>query len=213
MSHLSLGIQKSSHIRLEFNKESQKIKIEMYLKYINNQHGPHNKFWFHKVQLAKKESYPKDLVVTEVKAEIRMESLLHHTAERLVKFLELKSDEFLSLKMVSKYGFDGTNSSSYKQKWNNGTGNDEHIFCASIAPLQLINVDNGQILWTNPRPSSPRFCRPLLIEFAKETSELCKQKRADFESQIGDLQPCMIGNITIRFELSLTMIDGKVGVQ
>lgn len=152
-------------------------------------------------------------MVTEVKAEIRMEPLLHHTAERLITSLGLKSDNLVSLKMIVKYGFDGTNSTSYKQRWNNGVGNDEHIFCASIVPLQVINVDNGQILWTNPRPSSTRFCRPLLIEFAKETSNLCKQKQADYESQIANLQPCVIGNVIVRFELALTMIDGKVRIQ
>lgn len=152
-------------------------------------------------------------MVTEVKAEIRMESLLHHTAERLITILGLESDTLVSLKMIVKYGFDGTNSSSYKQRWKNGVGNDDHIFCASIVPLQLLNVDNGQIFWRNPRPSSTRFCRPLLIEFAKETSNLCKEKEADYESQIANLQPYVIGNVIVRFELALTMIDGKVGLQ
>lgn len=165
------------------------------------------------MQSAKKDSYPKDLVVTDAKAEIRLESLLHHTAERLLLFLGLQSDDRIELKMVVKYGFDGTNSSSYKQRWTNGVGNDDHIFCATIVPLQLISDDNGKIFWTNPRPSSTRFCRPLLIEFAKETSDLCRQKAADYESQIEHLEPCVIGNIIVRFQLALTMIDGKVMIR
>lgn len=125
-------------------------------------------------------------------------------------FLAREFADPVVLELHFKYGFDGTNANGWKQKWQTGDGNDQHIFCSSIVPLQLQNVANGEVLWTNPRPSSTRLCRPVKIEFVRETTELCKQEEHEFNEQILNLQPCLILNASIIFKLSLTMIDGKV---
>jgi len=44
-----------------------------------------------------------------------------------------------------------------------------------------------KIIWKNPRPSSTRYCRPLRLQFAKETAQ-----------------------IKIKHSLQLTMVEGKI---
>jgi hypothetical protein len=41
-------------------------------------------------------------------------------------------------------------------------------------PIRLIDEESGAIIWQNPVPSSVRFCRPISIEFSKETPEKTK---------------------------------------
>lgn len=148
--------------------------------------------------------------MTETKAEVPLQDLLNHTAHRLMAHLKLELATTTPLLLIVKYGFDGTNSTKYKQKWNGDSGDDEHIVCSSLVPLQLVNPETGYVLWTNSRPSSTRLCRPIKIEFVRETSEFCKQEERSLGDQIGGLQPIATMNSEIHFKLSLTMIDGKV---
>ena len=109
-----------------------------------------------------------------------------------------------------KYGFDGTSAKSYNQKWSGDMGNDTHIFCSSVVPLELSRADTKEIIWTNPRPSSVRLCRPIRIQFIKETSEISKNEEEDLKNQIDKLRPYTAKGCTTFYELQLTMIDGKV---
>lgn len=135
---------------------------------------------------------------------------MNHTTERLMIFLAREFVNPVVLELHFKYSFDGTNANGWKQKWQSGHGNDQQIFCSSIVPLRLQNVATREVLWTNPRPSSTRLCRPVKIEFVRETAELCKQEERGFSEQISNLEPLLIPNVSIIFKLSLTMIDGKV---
>jgi hypothetical protein len=87
--------------------------------------------------------------------------------------------------LISKWGFDGSSGlSQYKQKFddqrnlNNGNSSNASIFTSitSFVPTQLINGDpkltNKTIIWQNPRPSSPRFCRPIRLQVCHETTEI-----------------------------------------
>lgn len=143
---------------------------------------------------------------------VLLQDLLNHTAQRLILHLGLESATITPLVLMVKYGFDGTNGTKWKQKWNNTTGNDEHIFCSSLVPLELLNPATGCVLWTNPRPSSTRLCRPIKIEFVRETSEICKQEEESLGEQIAALHPVTTMNWEINFKLALTMIDGKVSI-
>lgn len=45
-------------------------------------------------------------------------------------------------------------------------------------------------MWKNPRPSSPRFFRPIKIEFVRETVEVSKNVVSNIKNQIKSLSPC-----------------------
>lgn len=88
------------------------------------------------------------------------------------------------------------------------------MFIASLVPLRLIEITSEAVLWENPRPSSTRFCRPISIEFAKETAEKTENVVADIKSEISSLVPLQIDihgkRLKVKYELHLTAIDGKV---
>ena len=110
-----------------------------------------------------------------------------------------------------KYGFDGTSSNSYKQKQNGKSSSDEYLFCSSLVPLQLVEKKREKnVIWTNPLPSSTRFCRPIRVQFEKETSELTKREEEIMKDQIKNLKSFNYNGFRVHFKLSLTMIDGKV---
>lgn len=158
------------------------------------------------------DTYPDNIKVDEIISEVPLQDLLNHTTKRLLTFLNLQLQENASVKLVLevKYGFDGSHANSYKQKWSNKRGDDAFLFCSSLVPLQL-NVENSsQILWKNPRPSSTRLCRPIRIQFEKETDILTKAEDQHLKNQIADLQPFSQPGCSVKFHLSLTMIDGKV---
>lgn len=71
-----------------------------------------------------------------------------------------------------------------------------------------------RIVWHNSRPASPRFCRPLKIEFKKETAQHAQLQVENVRNQERQLVPLEIevnGNkINVSYKLQLTMVDGKI---
>lgn len=138
---------------------------------------------------------------------------MQQTVKSLCDFLKLPSYEEnirRHLVLYVKYGFDGTNANRYKQKTTENSSVLDYMFCSCIVPLQLVDRDTGHVYWTNSKPSSTRFCRPIKILYAKETDELCKMVEADIKAQIDRLEDIEVGNYAIGFNMMLTMIDGKV---
>jgi hypothetical protein len=90
------------------------------------------------------------------------------------------------------------------------------IFYTRLVPLDL--NDGKSSFWKNKAPSSTRFCRPIRIQYAKETTELIQKERDDVENEIKALNKSIINlvyndlpvQVRINFNLFLTMIDGKV---
>ena len=83
-------------------------------------------------------------------------------------------------------------------------------------PLQLrTNNESGTTtIWTNPAPSSTRFCKPIRIQFVKETKVTLQLEEKYVLEQISTLVPSVVymgnGNVLrIRHSLCMTMIDGK----
>ena len=70
------------------------------------------------------------------------------------------------------------------------------MFCTTIVPLQLKSCN--EILWQNPVPSSPRFCRPIHIQLEKETTQLCQEEDKAIGKEIDNLQP-----LNVRVDLVL----------
>ena len=70
------------------------------------------------------------------------------------------------------------------------------------------------VVCKNPRPSYPRFCRPLKIQFLHENTEATVIEVDNIKEQIDkfDLfQEIVDGKeISVSYELALTMLDGKV---
>lgn len=75
--------------------------------------------------------------------------------------------------------------------------------------MKLLCCDN--VIWENPQPSSTRFCRPIKFEFIKESDEIIRSEKENIENKIHNLSPTHInGDIIVKHELLLTMVDGKV---
>lgn len=109
----------------------------------------------------------------------------------MLEYLDLffPENEITKLEFKIKYGFDGTNANSYNQKWtDDNIHSDNHIFCSSIVPLQLENKKNHVVLWRNPHPSSSRFCRPIRIQYVRETAEVSKEEENYLKHQIKNLK-------------------------
>ncbi|KAL4712324.1 hypothetical protein ACJJTC_004086 [Scirpophaga incertulas] len=129
------------------------------------------------LQKVKKDTYPEIHRVTETCAEVLVQNLMDHTASRLIQHLGeaaegLNEEEKRSLILISKWGCDGSQQVQYKMKFDCEDDSDANIFQTSVVPLQLIYSSEKKILWQNPTPSSPRYCRPIRIRFVKETTDV-----------------------------------------
>lgn len=139
-----------------------------------------------------------------------LQDLLEHTIKRLIKFLNIRFESNTKLTLKLKYGMDGTNTKPYNQQSKNQDWDYSKLFCVSVVPLQLIYETTQEICWTNPRPSSIKFCRPLKITYEKETNDLCKEVESSIKNQINLFKPVEIDGCSIGIQMLCTMIDGKV---
>uniref|UniRef100_A0A6P7GRV6 Uncharacterized protein LOC114345671 n=1 Tax=Diabrotica virgifera virgifera TaxID=50390 RepID=A0A6P7GRV6_DIAVI len=164
------------------------------------------------VQLAKQECYPPRLV-SEMYAEVKLQDLVDHTARRICKYLEEvletycgKENDFV---LLFKWGCDGSQQSQYKQKFDNSEDSDANLFISSLVPLRL--MAQKKVIWQNPHPSSPRFCRPIRMRYIKETRDISNEEVKYIEEQTENLQGTIISEIIIiKHVLVPTMVDGKV---
>lgn len=170
---------------------------------------------YESVTEAKKKCYPEGIMCTEIKAEVSLQNLLNHTAERLLLslkevILHLHPNQRQDLCLISKWGCDGSGShSQYKQKFQDQESSDEHMMVTTIVPIRVITTNNV-LVWQNPRPSSPRYCRPLRLQMAPETSELSRQETTNLQLERADLLPTKNEEWCIKHDLKLTMVDGKM---
>ncbi|KAE8740590.1 hypothetical protein FOCC_FOCC013890 [Frankliniella occidentalis] len=70
-------------------------------------------------------------------------------------------------------------------------------------------------MYQNDRPGSPRHCRPIQLQFRKETKPVIKVIHKNVQSQIKNLVPVEItlpnsSSLTLRHKAVLSMIDGKI---
>lgn len=82
-------------------------------------------------------------------------------------------------------------------------------------PLSIRETSSNQILWVNPTPQSFRSCRPLRIQYRKESKDLILAEKEYVEQQLKNLTPIAAATLkgfivkTI-CNLTLSIIDGKV---
>lgn len=157
--------------------------------------------------------------ISEKGAEIDLQSLLDVTTTRLMESLDPdlsdnNENNEVSLTFIHKWGCDGSSGQSqYKQSFTEACISDNSIFMVSLVPLQLQN-ENNYILWKNPHPSSPKYCRPIKFEYTKETKDKIINEVDRVKEQIAKLNPTKFYKGTkvlcISHVLHLTMVDGKV---
>ncbi|CAH1099488.1 unnamed protein product [Psylliodes chrysocephalus] len=90
--------------------------------------------------------------------------------------LSFKEQEQNNLKIICKWGCDGSQQSQFKQKFKNDADSDANIFQSCFVPLQLVCGKDEKIVWTNPTSSSPRYCRPIRFRFVKETTDIMEEE-------------------------------------
>ncbi|XP_026828955.1 uncharacterized protein LOC109611090 [Ooceraea biroi] len=163
------------------------------------------------------------ITICENVAEVSVQALLNHTVKRIVDLqTELilatlqKSDcTEIEAVFICSWGFDGsTGHSMYQQRYQDAEdANDESLFATTLIPLQL-STSTGLILWNNRTPQSARYCRPIKLQFVKESRDVIVAQKFCIEQQIAKLQvfEIMLQNFSIKihFSLFLTLIDGKV---
>lgn len=167
---------------------------------------------YYKVKEAKEKCYP-PIEVSETRGAVKLQDQLNHTVQRIMLYqqdvFDNKNFNSNNLTLISKWGCDGTNGTMYKQTFQNETDTDEYIFLTSFVPLEL-KTEDETVIWRNPRPSSPRFCRPLRLEFIHETVEVTVNEVTRVENEIKNLVPTEYNGFEISHILIFSMIDGKV---
>lgn len=175
---------------------------------------------YYKIQEIKQTCYPPSstIEITNTYAKvINIQDLLDHTVARILKINPVFLEQHRNLILYCKWGCDGSSGQSqYKQKLpeESETISDANLFVTSLVPIRLIDDLSQAIIWQNPVPSSVRYCRPISIEFCKETPEKTKAVVDEITRQIESLRPSLINKdgvaVNVKHELFLTMIDGKV---
>lgn len=185
---------------------------------------------YHHITAAKMDCLPsKDTItITPISAEVQLQSLLDHTAERLLQSItgnELKKYGNTKVILFCKWGCDGSSGQKqYKQVVCENIS-DSDMFMVSFVPLRLKKIledsepststTQTMDIWKNETPSSTKYCRPIKFEFKKETHDAINKEVSDIKAQIATLQPLQLQldgqQIEVSYQLVLTMIDGKVG--
>lgn len=109
------------------------------------------------------------------------------------------------------YGFDGSsNQSIYNQE---KIGSEGTLFATVVIPLCFL--EGPKFLWINSNSRSVRSCRPLCLEYTKETKEHVLAFKAEIDDEIEKLEQFVYNldeeiTVSVKFHLICSLIDGKV---
>lgn len=180
---------------------------------------------YYKIQEAKKTCYPDQVEVSEREASVPLQSLLYHTVtqvfklcdEVIINYCTKKSIQAVDFILRGNWGFDGsTGQSLYKQSFSDAEGDENSLFATTFTPLQVVTKDDNDVIWVNPAPSSFRYCRPLHLQYKKETKELITLEKHSIQDQIEKLSPIITETSrghtikVVEYDLYCAAIDGKV---
>ena len=80
-----------------------------------------------------------------------------------------------------------------------------------MVPLSLML--NEQNIWTNQSPSSSLLCRPIRLQYIKETPDILRSEKAYFHDQIDNIKQINLEvngmNFSLNLKMQITMLDGK----
>lgn len=177
----------------------------------------------------KKQTILPSISVTEKEACVELSSLLENTATRIVADFsadQLEKVNNSDVVLICKWGCDGLSAlPEYKHASGSKKMADyKSVFIASLVPLRMRSYSLKQSsskcknsfedIWLNTTPGSKHFCRPIWFEYTRESKTTTKDLVEYIKDEINDLQPLSITinqyTFDISFQLSLTMIDGKV---
>lgn len=169
---------------------------------------------YYEIQKAKEDCLPEkeSITITDSEAQVSLQSLLDHTAHRFITLLRSNLKPPMNLTMISKWGCDGASDQArYKLNFDDFETKDEcSIFICSLVPIKIFNNINNEIVWQNNCPSSTRFCRPIQFQFIKEEKNVVKTCVNQINEQISSLTLSTSEGISIKHELTFTMIDTKI---
>ena len=120
-------------------------------------------------------------------------------------FSSVDSDH--NLVLDGKYGYDGsTGQSCYKQKPTLSENDSNEpcmikengLFVVAFVPLKLRVIETNVVLWNNEKPSSILSCRPVKLEFAKETKELNVETVNKLKSELDNIVPNTISDKNLK---------------
>lgn len=118
------------------------------------------------------------------------------------------------IQIICKWRCDGSHQAQFKQRFENQDESYSNIFQSSLVPLHVVcGIGNKKIIWQNPTPSSPRYCRPIRIKFVKENTDITREEISYIKSKISNLKEIRIEKDKIKIikhSMALTMIDTKV---
>ena len=178
----------------------------------------------HNILDVKANCYPEHIEITETSAKCSLQSMLDHTLSRIVKQDEDMMNEVGSGSTGTLYlkaGMDGASSQSiYNQRFEEtdlevGKLNEESLFQTAVVPLKL--VLNEKTVWVNSKPNSSHFCRPLHLQYKKETVEVTKAEEDRINEEARNLESFQLDMMVngeewsamVKYNIDMTMLDGK----
>jgi len=187
---------------------------------------------YYQINRAKQYCYPDNIEITDSGANVDLISLLDHTVRRILTIIdktELQNLQEKKLTFLGKWGMDGASGQqTTRQSWASETNasfnlsaeidddikddpSDQAVFITSLVPLQLKAGD--KILWTNVKPNSVLYCRPINFQFIKETDKVIKQNYRYYSAILDKVEIyCLKFKemcFDIKFDMKCTMLDGK----
>ena len=183
-----------------------------------------------KILSAKTRCYPENINVTDNGASVDLQSLLDHTACRLIYSIDpevLSSLQDKLLILHSKWGMDGASSQQVFQQnraknINTETTSskvvntdedasmsnaiDEHPNTSdhSVFIISFVPLElklENENIWVNDRPSSIRFCRPIKFEFIAENAINTLCEYNYYTEKMSSLRPTHIAINSISFSV------------
>lgn len=173
---------------------------------------------YDKIRSAKENCYPENINISEYGTSVKLQSLLDHTARRIIESLptsELNIKNGDTFVLYGKWGMDGASGQqTFKQNWTSNNLetvedlsseeiSDKSVFMISFVPLQIISED--KIMWVNDRPSSVRYCRPIKFTFKKETPSTILQEYNYYTEEINNLIPTVVTINEISFTITYNL--------
>ena len=176
------------------SKEALSLKVQCGLsdnqyQMIKNSAKRHNADIYpslHDIYQEKLKCYPSNIEITEISSKTPLQDMVNHTLSQVFQISEGALESIVaecgdrSGTFYLKAGFDGASSQSiYKQKYvehrlEDVVQGEESFFQTAIVPIRL-EVE-GSCVWRNEKPNSFQFCRPLHLQYQKESYDLCKRE-------------------------------------